>query len=96
MEDRNNSMTNATVCDDMRAVVIDFDQPHKMFGLCKIWAQKIEDMLASITDNSVEQRWVVDMVKIKFLAIDPNNLFFRNVYFAWVAEGGMRFISIIR
>jgi len=28
------------------------------------------------------------MVMIKFLVIDPNNLPFRNIYFAWVAEGG--------
>ena len=79
IEDINNSMKNATVSDDMKTVTLHFDQPWKTFGLCHVWPQKIEAMLASTTDNCVEQRWVVDMVMIKFHVIDPNNLLFRDV-----------------
>ena len=47
-------------------------------------------MLTSTKDKCVEQRYIVDMVMIKFLIINPNNLFFRNVYcirVVQVAEG---------
>ena len=88
MEDINNSMKNATVSNDMKTVTLHFDQPWKTFGLCHVWFQKIEGMLASTMDNCVEQRWIVDMVIIKFHVINPNNLLFRNVYFTRVAKNG--------
>ena len=67
-------MKNATISGGIRTVTLHLDQPWKTFGLCHGWAQKIGGMLASTTDNYVEQKWVVDMVMIKFLVIDPNNL----------------------
>ena len=44
-------------------------------------------MLASTMNNGAEQRWVVDAVKINFFALNPNNWFIRNVFFAQVTEG---------
>ena len=37
-------------------------------------------------NNCVEQKWVVDIIMLKFHVISPNDLLFRNVYFARVAE----------
>ena len=88
MEDLNSFMKNAIISGGMRTVTLHIDQPWRTFGLCHIWPQKIEDMFTSTTDNCVEQRWVVNMIIIKFLVINPNNLPFRNVYFGRVAEGG--------
>ena len=88
MEDINSPIKNAAISGGTRTVTLHIDQPWRTFGLCHIWPQKIEGMLASTTDNCVEQRWVVDMVMINFRVIDPNNLLFRNVYFARVAENG--------
>ena len=88
MEDINNTMKNATVSNDMKTVTLYFDQPWKSFGLCHVWPPKNEGILANTTDKYVEQRWVVDMVMIKFYIINPNNLIFRNIYFAWIAENG--------
>jgi len=54
MEHINNSMKNATVSDNMRTVTLHFDQLWKTFGLCHVWPQKFEGMLASTMDNCVD------------------------------------------
>ena len=53
MEDLNSSMKNATISGGMRTVTLHIDQPWRTFGLCHIWPQKIEGMLASTMDNCV-------------------------------------------
>ena len=76
MEDLNSFMKNTTISGSMRTVTLHIDQPWRTFGLCHVWPQKIEGMLASTTENCVEQRWIVDMIMIKFLVINPNDLLF--------------------
>ena len=86
MENRNNSMKNATVIDDMETFTLNFYQLWKLFGSCHNWPGKIEGLLANTANNCIEQRWPVDKAMIQYHVFDPNDLLFKNIYFARVAK----------